>query len=329
MVSLLRIKQILKHSKLIKWIWGIVHRPEKMKYLSYGDENPDKVFYIIGRDNMIAGAWSLINTVLMHLCFAEEHGYIPVIDMMNYKNQYTLESDFGRINFWEKVFIQPAGYSLEDISKSRNIIKCSSELCPDIKYNTSDGSNIWEDKEKIDLFRRVYKKYIIYNDRTQRYLDSQVEKYLGNAKNVIGVLCRGTDFLVNKPTGHEVQPDPEVVLNDVRNEFAKGGYDSVFLATEDQDIQDLFYNEFKDRLLFVDQVRIRKTEMKGDAWLSNVKKTLRPDEDKEMSFISYFTATYILSKCRCIFAGRNNGSKGLLYLPSNFSFVKIYNLGQY
>ena len=143
------------------------------------------------------------------------------------------------------------------------------------------------------------------------------------------MLCRGTDFLVNKPTGHEVQPNPDDVLSDVKKEYATGNYDRVFIATEDQDILDLFSSEFGPQLHYVNQPRISKKEMKGDVWLSSVRRKKNPDEDSDLSFLSYFSAIYILSQCNCLFAGRNNGSKGLLYMPSHYKFVKIYNLGQY
>lgn len=329
MITVLRIKQILKHSRLVRSLLDIVHKPKPMTYICNGDDYPDITFYVIGRDNPIAGGWSLINTVLMHLAFAKDKGYVPVIDMQNYRNQYTRDDEFGKVNFWEKYFYQPAGYSLEDIRNAKNVILCSSSLCPAPQYNTSDGSNIWEDEIKIKMFRQVFMQYVRYKENTQSFFDEKVGSVFGDKKNVIGVLCRGTDFLVNKPTGHEVQPDPQIVLSDVKKEFNKGKYDAIFLATEDLDILDMFLDEFGDKLMYLKQFRISKKEMKGDKWLSAELEGRDIDKDSEGFFLTYFSATYLLTKCSCLFAGRNNGSKGVLYMPSNFDFVKIYNLGQY
>lgn len=329
MITILRIKQILKHFKFVRSLLGIVHKPKPMTFVSNGDDYPESTFYVIGRDNPIAGGWSLINTVLMHLAFAKDMGYVPVIDMQNYRNQYTRADEFGRVNFWEKYFYQPAGYSLEDIRNAKNVVICSSSLCPAPQYNTSDGSNIWEDEIKLDMYRQIFSQFVRYKDSTQVFFDLQVNSVFKDKKNVIGVLCRGTDFLVNKPTGHEVQPDPAVVLADVKEEFDKGKYEAVFLATEDQDILDLFIKEFDDKLLYLEQTRIKKKDMKGDKWLSAELERKDINKDTDDFFLTYFSATYILTKCKCLFAGRNNGSKGVLYMPSNFDFVKIYNLGQY
>lgn len=322
-------KQFLKHFTVIRKLLRLVRKPVPMKYVSYGEKFPNTTFYIIGRDNMVAGGWSLVNTVLMHLAFAHDHGYVPVVDMQNYRNQYMSTDDIGHRNFWERFFYQPAGFSLEDISEAKHVIINSSQLCPAPEYNTSDGSNIWEDKPKLDFFRQIYAKYIKYNDRALSYFETRADEVLKGKKNVIGVLCRGSDFLINKPTGHEVQPAPETVLSDVKTAFDGGCYDGVFIATEDQDILDLFKSVFGQHLLYIDQVRISKKDMKGNKWLSAELRGLENSPKMEKTFLAYFSATYILTKCRCLFAGRNNGSKGILYMNPDYDFVKIYNLGKY
>ena len=329
MITILKLKQWLKHSVIVKRMLSMVRQPKPMKFVSYGEEFSDRTFYVIGRDNPIAGGWSLINTTMMHMAFAHDHGYIPVVDMQNYRNQYTKLEELGKVNFWEKFFLQPAGYSLKDIIHAKHVIINSTALCPLPEYNASDGSNIWEDEKKLSKYRHIFNTYVRFNEITQKFLDAQVDKTLKECKSVIGVLCRGTDFLVNKPTGHEIQPAPEVVLSDVKEEFDKGVYDAVFLATEDQDILDLFKNTFGDNLHYLEQVRVSRKEMKGDKWLSAELEKREDKRSPEEMFLTYFSATYILTKCRCLFTGRNNGSKGVLYMPSNFDFVKIYNLGQY
>ena len=328
MITFLRLKQILKRSKLIRWGLSLIRKQVPMRMVSYGEDYPDITFYIIGRDNPFAGGWSLVNTTMMHLAYALDQGYVPIVDMQNYRNQYTKPEELGRVNFWEKYFEQPENYSLDDIRTAKRVIINSSQLCPDPRYNTSDGSNIWEDQEKLSLFRKVFTKYVRFNDYAKNYFDLQTKRVLKDKQRVIGVLCRGTDFLVNKPTGHEIQPAPEVVLSDVLDVFKSGNYDAVFLATEDQDILDLFKKKLGENLLYIDQIRVSKRDMKGDKWLSAEIGEHTLDEQGDV-FLDYFSATYILTKCKCLFAGRNNGSKGVLYMPSDFSFVKIYNLGQY
>jgi len=329
MINILALKQKLKHSRIVVFIWNLTHKPKPMKKMSWGDGNPDKTFYVIGRADMIGGGWSLIVQILMHMAYALEKGYIPVIDMLNYRNQYIKENEFKIVNVWERFFEQPVGYTLNDIQNSKNIIINSSERCPDLKYYIDLGSNFWDDDVKINLMRSIFSSYIRYTEFTKKYLEDETQKIFKGKRNVIGVLCRGTDYLLNKPAGHEVQPDPKVVLADVKSEFNKGTYDAIFLATEDQDVLDDFKDEFGESLLYIDQSRVSKKEMKGDKWLSSVRENNHPNEDKDLAFLSYFSATYILAKCKCFFAGRNYGSKGVLLFSNRFEFVKIYNLGKY
>lgn len=38
----------------------------------------------------------------MHIAYAEDHGYLPVVDMLHYHTQYHNPEDINEINVWEK-----------------------------------------------------------------------------------------------------------------------------------------------------------------------------------------------------------------------------------
>lgn len=308
---------------------GVFHRPKKEKKLSLGEEHPDKTFYVIGKEDMIGGGWSLLLQILMHIAYAVDKGYIPIVDMKNYRNQYVTDQDFKNVNIWEKFFEQPMGYTLDDIKKSKNVIISSSAYCPDKRYNIGLGSAIWDDEPKLVMMREIFRKYIRFSQYTKDYLDKEVANVCRTNHKIIGVLCRGTDYIVNKPAGHDIQPDSKQVINDVRIAMETENYDAIFLATEDQDIYEDFVKAFGNKVLSIDQTRISKKIMKGDAWLVAERVKQNPNEDKDKAFLSYFSSTYILSKCRGFYSGRNGGSVGVLLLPNNFSKCKVYNLGIY
>jgi len=49
-------------------------------------------------------------------------GYIPVVDMKHYTNQYFKDGRTFKDNAWEYFFEQPCGYTLEDIENSLNCV---------------------------------------------------------------------------------------------------------------------------------------------------------------------------------------------------------------
>lgn len=72
------------------------------KEVCYGNENPNNFFYVIGLPDFACGLWWIINKVIMHIAYAEDHGYLPVVDMLHYHTQYHNPEDINEINVWEK-----------------------------------------------------------------------------------------------------------------------------------------------------------------------------------------------------------------------------------
>lgn len=311
------------YSVLFSYINSIRKRERRR---SYGNDNPDKTFYVIGQNDVTGGLWWLINKVLMHLWYSDDNGYIPVVDWQNYVNQYSDLDNPNRPNVWELFFEQPCGYDLTSISNSKNVILNKEDTCPNPYYLMG---NFYEDEARIQKFQSLFKQYIRFNDKTYKYLSDKwnaISDY-GN-RRIVGVLCRGTDYVRNKPKNHPVQPNPEQVVSDVYKCMNQFRCDYVFIATEDIDIFNMFLKEFKEKLLYIDQNRFRLGD--NDEWLSDA--ILRDTNDPSSSYqrgVDYLMATFILSKCTCYIGGRTGGSKGVLILSEGFEYKNIYNLGLY
>lgn len=292
---------------------------------SWGPENEDKTFYVIGSNNRNGGLWWLVNITLNHLNYADEKGYIPVVDYKNYWTQYTTRESYRKDNVWEYFFAQPGGYSLEQISKSKNIIINKKDASPEDKYLMG---HFYDDPPRIERFRYLFRKYIKFNEETRDYLDNLCNSVIGD-KRTVGVLCRGTDYVMVKPKNHPIQPDTETVIEDTRKVMKEYCCTHVFIATEDQDILDSFKTEFGECLLYLEQERLSKKGMGKDSWLADEKKKHNIEQNKRKAGLDYMAATYILSRCTCYIGGRTGGSKGVLIMTKGFEFEKTYNLGLY
>jgi len=310
---------------IMECIYNLRFREKKV---SYGADNPDKVFYVYGMPDNVGGMWWHINKVLMHLGYAKDKGYIPVIDMKNFENQYIDKENVGSINVWEVFFDQPVGYTLEDIQKSKNIILSKHRSFPYKRYEMGQ-SKFYDNDERIQYFHELFKEYIHFNNKTLQYFDSLYQKLFGGKGKILGVLCRGTDYVLKRPVNHPVQPRPEDVVKDAKQIMQSKNCNYIFVATEDQDILNLFKREFGDKLLYVEQTRSTKEELEPNDYLSHINMEKNRGVDPFARGIGYLSAIYLLSKCDCFLGGRTGGCKGVLIMSEGFECKKIYDLGYY
>jgi len=296
------------------------------KKVSYGNEFPDLKYYIIGQDDMSCGLWWIVNKVVMHLAYADAHGYIPVVDYLNYKTQYHNPCEIGLINVWNKFFEQPAGLNLNDISKAKNIILSDHYPAPSADF-LMGNTDFYTNEDRRMYFYNCFQKYIHFSSETYEYLENVTKSIIPTSCRVLGVLCRGTDYAIKKPKGHPIPPDPNIVIKDTIEIMEQQNCDYVFLATEDADILNMFKSKFKDKLLYIEQKRTSKSEM--ERYDKIMEANIQDRVDRYKMGLEYLSATYILSKCNCFIGVRCGGTKGVLLMRNDFEYMKIYDLGLY
>jgi hypothetical protein len=321
----------LRPDRAIKSIlWKTIHFARKYKYrerkTSYGNENKDKIFYIIGFFDYTCGLFGLISHVLKHIVYAEKFGYIPIVDFQNYDTQYLDPGSLGKENAWEYFFEQPMGYSLCDISESKNIIFSMKTSNPRIRILDFD-INLSDSPELQKYYNGLFQTYIRPNKTTQHYLAADESKIFIENRKLLGVLCRGTDYTRKKPAGHEIQPDPKEIIIKARDVITKYKCTHIYLATEDQDTYDIFKEEFGDLLLSNGQTRFSAKELENVQFLANVRKKRK--RDKYFLALEYLSSVNILSKCSCFIGGQTMGTFGVYALTKGFEYDYVYNLGKY
>lgn len=319
------IKKVIPFKKELVSIRDAVVGRERR--VSYGHDDPDKTFYVIGMNDPGGGLFWLVNKVVMHIAYAVDRGYIPVVDFKNYVTQYTEKGEEGKVNVWDLFFLQPAGYNLDDIKHSKNVIICKKTPAPRKKYLMGQVE-FYSQPERIAYFRGLFKKYIKPNEHTSEYLRDMKSRLLGSGERTVGVLCRGTDYVSLKPKGHFVQPVLDDVISDVRKAMRQYSCTKVFIATEDEDILETFKAEFGDDLRYVEQRRVRGSEMAKGLLLAEENR-LDSHRNPKDDAIKYLSAIYLLAQCQCFISGRTGGAKGVLLMSDGFEYQKLYDLGFY
>jgi len=312
---------ILFVSKLRRTLSNYKSRMEEYRKrerrFSNGNENPDKTFYVISYDYDTQGLFAIVKSVLSHIMYATEKGWISVVDLKNYGCQYQKEGE----NAWEQFFQQPCGYTLDDIQKSKNVIRSYYGMYPYNKYDFY--VDILDRPDEYKRIAEYYRKFIKPQPKVFEYM-VRMKSTLHIDNKTLGVLCRGTDYLNRKPQYHPRQPEPEMVISDACQVMEEKCYDSVFVATEDDKVLEMFKNRFGDRIRYIEQPRLILKE--NQQYLSDVKTDVKT---RSQMALDYYTALCILSQCPAILAGRTAGTLGAVFMSEGFEWSKFYDLGFY
>lgn len=295
-----------------------IYSSKKLKK-SFGEDFPDKTFYIIGIDYCTEGLFAILKNTLIHIHYAIEKGYIPVVDMKNYTSQFSKLTDG---NAWEIFFKQPMEYSLDDIQKAKNVIfskNITNWGSRSIFPNIVDDCNITRRLTLSGLF----KKYIIPNERTREYIEGKYTTIIGDKTNVMGLLCRGTDYTQKRPKGHPIQPNLEQIIAEVDRVIKEEGCEYIYVATEDENIIDQLKNKYSDRILEIGQKRFGKMDVNYISEL-NIR-----DLDLIKLNLDYYASLTILSRCSHFLGGRTAGTIGVSLMNTDFKTFYTWNLGRY
>lgn len=309
----------------VEWINRMVIRSkEREKRVSYGHENPDKTFFVIRRNAPNAGLYSFVLTNLGWMKYAVDKGYIPVIDMQSFYNTYLTREQVGKVNAWEYYFEQPCGYSLDDIQRSRRII-LSSINAPDAAPLTGVEKN----PETLQMWKSFAHRYLHFAPEVSRRIQEQ-RKMFGDHR-VLGVLCRGTDYVGQRPSGHPVQPEAEAVIQKAEEMMKELRCDRIYLATEDRGIFHKFQQSFGACLCSNDNERYEDIGGQNLNEFSDMRSDSSEDPAKlhfQKGF-DYAVTIGLLAECSGLVAGRVSGTYGALMQEKAYEGVYLFDLGLY
>lgn len=315
------IKRVLQKNRIANRI--VIHHKNKEMHVSLGKDNPDKIFFVIRRNASNVGLFSYVVTNIGWIKYAVDQGYVPVVDMQNYYNTYITQENIGKTNSWEYYFKQPCGYSMDDISHSKNIILSSLDFSA---ARNPDPLSV----DKFKSWQEYAQQYLAFSDEAESEIDDK-EQELFSGKRVLGVLCRGTDYTSTKPKEHPIQPQVSDMILKVTEVMQQQNCEAVYLATEDETIYEDFRNRLGDKLVALQTKRFKDTGTANINELSDkIIDTLSdPAKEKHDKGMDYAVTIGLLSRCNCLVAGQTSGTTGAMLLSRTYDYVYIYDLGLY
>lgn len=302
----------------IRRIWPYTARERRLP--TKGNEYPDKTFYIIRRNTMMGnepcGLMADLRFVISHLIYADKNDFTPVVDMQSFINAYLEKNEVGRVNAWEFYFKQPAGFSLEEALKGRNIVA------------SSMFSNEPEDWYSDEVYR-IVKKYIVFSENIEKRAEEEMRKmrsYFGDAKDVhiTGIKLRGTDYVSKMPKYHAKAPTVRQASEIIDEKLKDWNEEpNIFLASEDSSVIQLMKKIYgEDRIYTMNIQRFHEDE----TWYRTKKYLSR----KRLNGEDYCTEIACLTKCDNFIASGSQGTMAAI-LINNRQYLNSYkiDLGRY
>ena len=287
-------------------------------------------FYIICVTYKIEGLFAIVNSVLDHVIYARENGYIPIVDLKHYYNQYFKDNRVFKDNVWEYFFDQPNGYALGDLNENSQItlsLNCQSIDNGNVIWNSEIPKDSNFKNPKLIERKNLYKNLLKFNQQTQKYLDEKFVDLIDNGDDVLGILCRGTDYTKKRSLGEFIQPKTKSIIKKARQIIKKyPKIKRIYIATEDIQIYQDLKKEFGDMLIENNQYKFTYDE-NDKRYLSEIQ--IKRENHNYNLAKEYLLSIYILSKCRYFIGGRTTGTKWAWILSNNWEYYYIWNLGRY
>ena len=325
-------KQILKKGlyllpdawiKLFYQVYNRVKYPDMVeRKMSFGEKNPDKVFYVIRpRTDCVEGLMALFLNVMKQISYAEMQGYIPVVDFENYQTQYSDESCREK-NVWLRYFEQVSEFSLQEVYESNVVLSGLNALSLAPKY-----LNQQTDAESLKKAQSYISRYIRFSDAVKEMVNNEALQF--SFDRTLGLYLRGTDYTKLKPAGHPVQPTVQQAIEVVDRKLKEYNLEKVFLVTEDAEIYQEIAEYYQDRLCIVSYDRY-VTGYDGQDFLGKSSLQLNQLADNAYTRGLYYLCKLILlSNCRCFVGGNTCGSWAANCFGDGSVDRYIFDLGMY
>lgn len=280
---------------------------------------------------------------MTQIAYAQKNGYVPVVDLLNFPNVLRGETQKD-VNAWELYFKQPAGIGVEDVYGAERIIFHGEETCKVLYIGDVDPDQIYEgfdvvidegkefgewyrNTELMRRFQNFWRTNIRYSDRAGAYIEEQYQRLFPSSGGVLGVLCRGTDYISLRPRGHYVQPTLDMIIARIEEVLEEYHYKYVFCATEDAEIYSGLKDAFERRVKLFG-LDVKRVKYKEGYLLNDLYKKQKMDIFQRQ--LDYLTEMELLSRCQGLIAGKTTGSRFLPVMKDGeYEYLYYWELGRY
>jgi hypothetical protein len=273
--------------------------PLNIKISRIGNKNPGKLVYIsqtMGCD----GFFAELRFIVAELFFAEEFGFVPVVQMPQNSFYAEKEEVNGTTNPFEYYFKPVSEISLEDAYKSSAVVEHNWYQRNYMHQVLDMNSGYLPSEEYMMEAAKLVHKYIHLNSIVKPQVKQAIESIIGNYKT-IGVHVRGADFKRHYKNHPNIVTIKEYI-DATEKVMQEQSFEKIFLATDDMEALEQFEEKFGDKVVFYEDVirtRDDETVMKSENERDNHHYKLGLEVVRDV---------YTLAACDGIVAGLSNVS---------------------
>ncbi len=256
-----------------------------------------------------------LENMMSLMVYALSKGYTPYIDLKDRGEGWTN---------WSTFFEQPFSLPYSGV--------------PDCICDIEQGRfhpQFMTPYKKFDLrlWCKVYHRLVRLNENTARYVETEYKNLFvsdsGQEKRVLGVICRGTDYVKLKPQGHPAQPSVELVIERAKVLLKQCRLDYIYLATEELAIYEQFEKAFPG-LIIVNQRRYYDDIFKSHNMSYIYEVNFDRENDIYLKGLEYLSSLQLLSRCNALLGGNCGGACAALYMNNmKYEYVELFKLGLY
>lgn len=239
-------------SRFVNMVKQFADRHDLIYVESYGDKRISDTVFLIDMEESHSGFFAEHNRLLAMLYFADKYDMKPVV---RYPAGYCYAEKHpvnGTDNPFEYYFEQPAGIGLDEILSCKRVFRSRKENSYEVNRLCDDPNGYSRSEEYLNEMARITAKYIRLNDVVGSKMNEEIHRLLGAGK-VLAAHVRGTDFKQNF-NGHPVSIGADEYLEETVRTFETGGYEKVFLATDDSMALKKYQERFGEKVVFYQDV---------------------------------------------------------------------------
>ncbi len=283
---------------------------------------------IIYRWHPNCGIFSHIATTLSALDYADKHGYIPIFDTRDVPHVYKPDN----VKDWWELYYEPPGHFNMDDFCFRDIAKIvdADRIYARSSISVDNNMEFLTNEKQLEALRRIYRKYIRLNEKTEYYIEEAWKKMTKDANDcVLGVRCRASAYRIVHPKGLSSFEDEDLIVfvKDILENNKQ--FKKLFLATDDLDTISAFKKHFDEDMLFYLQEDDRITlddvdkhiESMGD-WVAQIGAFNEKTQDRYLHSLNYITEIMLLTKCKGIVSNKCSASMILPLIKDDWEYEK-------
>lgn len=259
-----------------------------------------------------------LHDILSQILEALYNGYIPKVELADRRRGWT---------DWGDYFEQPFFEYMQTVERFP-VYEMDKRLVT--LWGPTYG--FFREPRYMELTCRLYRDWVIPNNKVYQYIQREKQE-LFDGKSVLGVLCRGTDFITRKPGGHPVQPDIDVLIRETERMLVQLDCDYVYVASEEKQMVNHFKAAFpgcvlENRRHYCDEKYYEMADVDINATVAGA--LYCDEENYYQRGLEYISSMMLLSKCKGLVAGDCGGSEFALCMNDRkYEAYHIFDLGMY